>query len=84
MNGLTLTTNAELANPTNAKAGQAGSIYITQDATGGRTLIFGTNWQFAGGTAPVLSTAPGAVDILNYKARSPTVIVGQLLKGVQA
>src|SRR6056300_1909017 len=49
---VTLGGNRTLANPTNIVAGQTGSIFVVQDATGGRTLSFGANWKFAGGTAP--------------------------------
>jgi hypothetical protein len=44
--------NYTLANPTNGKDGQSGKIEITQDATGSRTLAYGTNWLFAGGSDP--------------------------------
>jgi hypothetical protein len=43
-------------------AGQTGSIVIVQDGTGGRTLSYGTSWNFIGGTAPTLSTGISAVD----------------------
>ena len=55
-----------LANPSNLTAGQSGSIFVTQDGTGSRTLGYGTQWQFAGGTAPTLSTAASSVDRLDY------------------
>jgi hypothetical protein len=53
---LTLTDNRTLDNPTNCVPGQVGSIFIVQDGTGSRTLAYGSSWDFAGGTAPVLST----------------------------
>lgn len=71
---LTLAHNATLANPTGLVAGQQGSIVITQDATGSRTMGFGTSWKFVGGTAPTLSTAAGAVDRLDYLVVSTTEI----------
>ena len=63
-----------LANPSNIVAGQSGSIFVTQDSTGGRTLGVGTQWHFAGGTAPTLSTAGNAVDRIDYVVLSSTVI----------
>lgn len=63
-----------LANPSNVTAGQSGSIFVTQDTTGGRTLGVGTQWHFAGGTAPTLSTAGDAVDRIDYVVLSSTVI----------
>lgn len=71
---LTLGTNVTLANPTNLTAGQSGSIFLVQDGTGSRTITFGSSWDFAGGTAPTLSTAASSVDRLDYIVRSSTSI----------
>lgn len=61
---LTLGGNRTLANPINSVAGFTYIIRIVQDATGGRTLAYGSNFKFPGGTVPTLSTAANAVDIL--------------------
>jgi hypothetical protein len=71
---VTLGGNRTLANPTGLVAGQSGSIFLVQDATGSRTLAFGSYYDFAGGTAPTLSTAANAVDRLDYIVRSSTSI----------
>ena len=71
---VTLGGNRTLANPTNLVAGQSGSIFITQDGTGSRTLAYGSYYDFAGGTAPTLSTAASAVDRIDYIVRSSTSI----------
>ena len=71
---LTLSGNRTLANPTNIVAGQSGSFFITQDGTGSRTLAYGTNFKFAGGTAPVLSSAAASVDRVDYVVASSTII----------
>lgn len=71
---VTLAGNRTLANPTNIVAGQSGSVFITQDATGSRTLAFGSYWDFAGGTAPTLSTDAASVDRIDYVVRSATSI----------
>ncbi len=71
---VTLAGNRTLANPTNIDAGQTGSIFITQDGTGSRTLSFGSYWDFAGGTAPTLSTAAASVDRIDYIVRTGTSI----------
>jgi hypothetical protein len=71
---VTLGGNRTLANPTNVDAGQTGSIFVVQDATGGRTLSFGSYWKFAGGTAPTLSTGANAVDRIDYIVKSATEI----------
>lgn len=79
---LTLATNATLANPTNIVAGQSGVITITQDATGSRTLAYGSYWKFAGATAPTLTTTASAVDVLVYFVESSTRITASLINNV--
>ena len=71
---VTLAGNRTLANPSNLTAGQSGSIFIVQDGTGSRTLSFGSYWDFAGGTAPTLTTDASAVDRVDYIVRSTTSI----------
>ena len=67
--GITLGNATTLVNPTNAKIGQTGTITVKQDGTGSRTLSYGDAYNFASGTAPTLSTAAAATDILIYKVR---------------
>ena len=71
---VTLGGNRTIANPTNLTAGQSGSIFIVQDGTGSRTASFGSYWDFAGGTAPTLTTNASAVDRVDYIVRSTTSI----------
>ena len=71
---VTLAGNRTLANPTNITAGQSGSIFISQDGTGSRTLAYGTYYDFIGGTAPTLSTAASSVDRIDYVVRTSTSI----------
>jgi hypothetical protein len=71
---VTLAGNRTLDNPTNIVVGQTGSIFIVQDATGSRTLSYGTDYEFAGGTAPTLTTTAAAVDRIDYIVRSSTSI----------
>lgn len=80
--GFTIGGNRTLGNPTNPKVGQSGWIRITQDGTGNRTLAYGSNWEFANGSAPALSTAAGTKDVLFYTVLSATSILGNLVKGV--
>ena len=72
-----------LANPSNQTAGQSGAIVITQDGTGGRTLAFGSNWKFAGGSAPTLTTTANAVDVLAYYVESASRITATLINDVK-
>ena len=62
---VTLAGNRTLALPTNIKVGTY-LIKITQDATGTRTLAYAAGYKWAGGTAPVLSTAANAIDLITF------------------
>jgi hypothetical protein len=81
---LTLGGNRTLANPTNLLAGQSGTIVITQDATGGRTLAYDSYWKYPGGAAniPALTTTGSATDVLGYYVESTTRITFRLLLNV--
>jgi hypothetical protein len=54
-----------LARPTNAVAGQTGSIFLYQQGGSG-TVSYNACWNFIGGEAPTFSTSNGAVDRLDY------------------
>jgi hypothetical protein len=71
---LTLGENLTIANPSNCTAGQSGSIFLVQDGTGSRTAAWGSYWDFAGGTAPVLTTTAAGIDRVDYIVRSSTSI----------
>lgn len=79
---VTLGGNRTLGNPSNVVAGQSGFIAITQDGTGSRTLAYSSNWSFASGTAPTLTTTAGAIDILAYYARTTTDIIADVILNV--
>lgn len=74
--------NYTLSNPTNAKVGQTGFILITQDATGSRTLAYGADWKFAGGTDPTLSTTANTDDVLFYQVLASGKIFASLIKAI--
>jgi len=80
---VTLGGNRTLANPTNLTAGQSGVIVITQDGTGSRTLAYGSNFKFPGGTAPTLTTTASAVDVLAYYVESASRITARLVADVK-
>ena len=63
---VTLGGNRTLANPTNQKAGGTYIMIVKQDATGSRTLAYGTAYKWPSGDAPVLSTGANDVDILTF------------------
>ena len=74
---LTLTGNVTISSFTSPQAGQAVTLKITQDATGGRTLA--STMKFAGGSK-TLSTSSNAIDILNI-VYDGTDYLASLVKG---
>lgn len=79
---VTLTGNITTQTLANITAGKAGTIAFIQDGSGSRTTVWNSNFKFAGGTTPTLSTAPGTIDILSYSCRSATFCVASLLLNV--
>lgn len=72
---VTLGGNRTLDNPTSTKVGQKGRLIIQQDGTGSRTVTWGSDYMFANNTAPTLSTAANAVDVLYYDVRASNYII---------
>ena len=73
---LTLAGSRTLANPTNMVAGGTYLLFVTQDATGSRTLTYGTAYKWSGGVVPALSLNPGAVDILAFTSDGSAMFGG--------
>ena len=64
---VTLGGNRTLANPFYAKDGGVYVLFVTQDATGSRTLAYGSNYRWSNANlAPTLTTTPGRTDILTF------------------
>ncbi len=63
---VTLTASRILDNPTNLKAGGVYRLRVIQGGAGSFVLTYGTAYDFPGGTAPTLTTAVGAVDLLTF------------------
>ena len=76
---VTLGGNRTLAAPSNATAGQVGSIYVVQDGTGSRTLSYNAAWRFPSGSVPTATTDASAVDLVVYNTRSATTIDAVML-----
>ena len=64
-----------IADPTNVVAGQVGMLEIDQSSTGGDVVTWGTNWKFATGLAPTLSTGANAQDYFAYYVRDTSHII---------
>ena len=65
--------NRTLSNPTNLASGTHLMWRIKQDATGSRTLAYGTAFKFPGGVVPTLSSTANALDILTGVTDGTTV-----------
>lgn len=69
----TFTANVTVAPTlTNPIDGQTINWFITQDATGSRTIAWPSSFKWSGGIVPVLSTGANAVDLLVCTYRSTT------------
>ena len=65
---VTLGGNRTLGASTNQVDGGVYVISVIQDGTGGRTLSFNSNYKFAGGTAPTVTSTASARDIFVFKS----------------
>ena len=72
--------NCSVNTPSNATAGQSGSIYFIQNVSGAHTIAFGNAWRFPEASAPSNSTSVSAVDLVVYNVRSATTIDAVMLK----
>lgn len=72
---MTMNGNFTFQAPTNISTGQAGVIFLVQDATGSRTASFNTFYRFPAQTAPTLTTTANSVDMLTYIVKSSTEIL---------
>jgi hypothetical protein len=59
-----MTVNVTTFTVTNAVEGHTMSVLFTQDGTGNRTIAWPASFRWPGGSAPVLSTAASARDLL--------------------
>lgn len=65
---ITLSANTTLtfSNPAASGSGSSFTLVVTQDSTGSRTITWPSSVDWAGGTAPTLSTGASDVDILTF------------------
>jgi hypothetical protein len=80
---VTLAGNRTLGNPTNMTNGAIYNWRIRQDATGSRTLAYGSKFKWPGGTAPTLTTTASATDFISGQYFSDTdTLLCTILKGM--
>jgi hypothetical protein len=70
---VTLAGDRTLGNPTNGQPGTWRTITVTQDGSGNQTLAYDTQYRFAGGTEPVLTTTASAIDFLSIYCKSASL-----------
>lgn len=80
---VTLGGNRTLGAPSNTKAGQAGTILVYQDGTGGRMLGFNSVYKFAAGSAFSIDTTASRLSVLSYLVIDSSNIVLSGLAGVR-
>ena len=78
MFSMTLAGSITINNPTNQVAGQAGNITITNG--GSHTVSWGADWNFAGGTVPVITVS--GTDVLSYYVTSANNITVAAVQAV--
>ncbi len=61
---LTLVEDGAFVNPTNCEPGMILNLILVQDGAGAHVATWGSAWQWAGGTDPVITVAADAVDSL--------------------
>jgi hypothetical protein len=64
-----------IVNPSNIKPGATYILILKQDSTGGRTVSFGTQYNFPADTAPTLTTTANKADVITLVAYSSTVLM---------
>jgi hypothetical protein len=70
---VTLTGSPTFAAPVSPTDGQTIQIWLTQDGTGSRLVTWNAAFDFGtGGSAPVLSTAAGATDVVGFSYNAGT------------
>ena len=77
---VTLAGNRILTNPAAVVVGKSGRIRVVQDATGARTLAYGTFYKWPVGVAAMLSTTGTREDYLYYDIVSSSKILLALNK----
>jgi len=79
----TLNGSATFNAPANVRDGQSGKIEIRQDAIGGKTATWHTNWEFAGGVVPTLSVGANAKDVITFIGLSDGKVLAAMNKDVR-
>jgi len=73
----------QLQNPSAMFAGQTMNFWVLQDGTGGAALTFGTNYHWTGGTAPTITTAANAQDLITCVSKTTTYLGCAVVPNVQ-
>lgn len=78
---LTLTGNTTISNPTNLIDGTTYLFWIIQDATGNRTITWGTNYDFGLIGIPTLSNAANKKDLISFISDGTKLYCLGIVKG---
>lgn len=75
---VTISGASTLTNPTNMAAGATYNWIVKQDATGGRTLAFGSAFKFPSAFAPVATSGASSVDIYSGLSDGSVIYMGAM------
>lgn len=71
--------NITISNPSTILSGHTLTIIPTQDATGSRTITWGSDYKWSGGTAPTLSATGGDRDAISCYSDTATTLLCTLV-----
>jgi len=78
---MTLTGDLTLTNPSDATPGQSFIIIFKQDATGGHTITYGTDYKFPSGLSTSISWEPNTYTVLSIHCISSSLHLVTISRG---
>lgn len=55
---------------------------LTQDGTGARTVAWGSNFEFAGGTGPTVTASTSAIDVFKGVVRGTKILLSVIAQNI--
>lgn len=83
MQKVTLASATTVANSTNLKSGAVYTVYLYQDATGGRVITWGSQYKFPTAVAPTLTATPSALDIITFVSDGTNLYMAGIVYDLQ-
>lgn len=83
MQKVTLASATTVANSTNLKSGAVYTVYLYQDAMGGRVITWGSQYKFPTAVAPTLTSTPSALDIITFVSDGTNLYMAGIVYDLQ-